>query len=151
MQIGALGIALIRNSEGFSAFVYRDVAGYPTIGIGHKLRAGESFPNGITEAQGDELLDKDLTPVEGYLNTVIPAECTQNQFDALCDFGFNLGPSALQVMLTHGWTEVPAQLPLWCHAKVKGVEVEVPALVTRRAAEVVLFNTPDVPGTPPNS
>ena len=41
MEISEAGLDLIKRSEGFRAEPYRDVAGYATIGYGHKLRPGE--------------------------------------------------------------------------------------------------------------
>jgi GH24 family phage-related lysozyme (muramidase) len=41
-------------------WTYKDSLGYPTIGYGHLLVAGESFPQGLTESQANALLDKDL-------------------------------------------------------------------------------------------
>lgn len=39
--------------------VYKDSLGLPTIGYGHLLTSGESFPSGLTEPQADALLQKD--------------------------------------------------------------------------------------------
>lgn len=41
-------------------YVYSDSLGYPTIGYGHLLTRGESYPNGITEAEAEALLDRDI-------------------------------------------------------------------------------------------
>ncbi|CNK94691.1 glycoside hydrolase family protein [Yersinia aleksiciae] len=41
-------------------WTYNDSLGYPTIGYGHLVLKGESFPNGITEAEADRILDKDI-------------------------------------------------------------------------------------------
>ena len=41
--------------------VYKDSLGLPTIGYGHLLVNGETFPNGLTESEGDALLIKDAT------------------------------------------------------------------------------------------
>lgn len=40
-------------------WTYKDSLGLPTIGYGHLLRPGESFPNGLTEAEAEALLLKD--------------------------------------------------------------------------------------------
>ena len=143
MNISPNGLRLIQSEEGFSATVYNDIAGNPTIGYGHKLQPGEHFPDGVTQALAVALLDQDLALVEVTLIRLVPADCTQNQYDALCDFGFNLGVGALREMLAHGWDEVAGQIPLWDKALVNGVDVVNADLKTRRAAEVALFNTPD--------
>ncbi len=59
MELSAEGIELIKKSEGFRDHVYLDVEGYPTIGYGHRLIHPETFPNGITEAQGTAILYND--------------------------------------------------------------------------------------------
>ena len=136
MQISDNGIRFIETNEGFSATVYGDV-GHSAIGYGHDLLPGESFPMGVTEAQAEALLTEDVGKVEAALNPLIPATCTQNQFDALCDFGYNLGCGALKTMLAHGWDQVPEQMLRWDFVDGQpnaGVEA-------RRAAEAQLFNT----------
>jgi lysozyme len=130
-------IDLITASEGFSATVYNDVAGNPTIGYGHKLLPGETFEAPITEDGAIALLKEDLAPAENSVSKYAP-QCNQNQFDALCDFAYNLGVGKLQIMLAHGWDQVPVQMPYWVNAGGK----PQPGLVTRRANEVALFNTP---------
>ncbi|HHP8476764.1 glycoside hydrolase family protein [Klebsiella aerogenes] len=40
--------------------VYKDSLGFPTIGYGHLLKPGESFPNGITEETADKILYNDI-------------------------------------------------------------------------------------------
>lgn len=40
-------------------FVYKDSLGLDTIGYGHLVRSGETFVSGLTESQGDSLLQKD--------------------------------------------------------------------------------------------
>ena len=137
MQISPNGLRFIQSNEGFSATVYRDVAGVQTIGIGHKLLPGESFPDGITQDQAQTMLIHDLTFVQNALTVLAPASCTQNQWDALCDFGFNLGVGALKTLLSHGWDQVPTQMLRWDHAG----GVEVAGLRARREAEVQMFTS----------
>ena len=139
MQISPNGLRFLQSNEGFSATVYKDVAGVQTIGIGHKLLPGESFPDGITQDQAQTMLIHDLTFVQNALTVLAPASCTQNQWDALCDFGFNLGVGALKTLLAHGWDQVPTQMLRWRFARLNGVETEVPALKTRREDEISLF------------
>ena len=143
MEISAAGLAFAASQEGFRAAVYPDIAGYPTIGYGHKLHPSESFPNGVTEAQAQELLASDMPPVVRALNAMLPgAGCTQNQFDALCDFGFNEGVGALDTLLSHGWDEIPEQLLRWIYYHKKDQPVESEGLKARRSAEMALFTSP---------
>jgi lysozyme len=64
MQISDQGLALIKSFEGFRQFVYKDTAGFPTIGYGHKLKPGESLPRGVTDAEATDLLRGDLVTAE---------------------------------------------------------------------------------------
>jgi len=137
MQISPEGIALIEENEGFEPHVYSD-NGKQAIGFGHDLLLGESFPDGITEEEASALLDKDLALVEITLAGIVPKSCTQNQWDALCDFGYNLGVGALKTMLGHGWDFVPDQIIRWNHEN----GVVSPGLTERRQKELELFNTP---------
>ena len=135
MQTSQRGLALIMGNEGFSATVYLD-AGHEAIGYGHDLLPGESFPNGITQAAAQALLAQDVGKVENAVNH-LGWPLNQNQFDALIDFGFNLGVGALQTMCSHGMENVPEQMPRWNHCQ-GSVST---ALTARRAAEVALWNT----------
>ena len=137
MQISSNGLRFLQSNEGFSATVYKDVAGVQTIGYGHKLLPGESFPDGITQDQAQTMLIHDLTFVQNALTVLVPASCTQNQWDALCDFSFNLGVGALKTLLAHGWSEIPTQMLRWDHAG----GVEVAGLKTRREAEAQMFTS----------
>ena len=143
MQTSDNGKALIRHSEGFVAHVYSD-NGAPAIAYGHRLLPGESFPDGVTPAEGETILDTDLgTRFEPMVNPRVPSTCTQGQFDALVDFCYNVEnqPQSLEQLLAHGWDQVPAQLPRWAHEKVNGVWIVNPGLLARRQAEVALFNS----------
>jgi lysozyme len=129
------GIAFIKRNEGFSAHTYND-NGKQAIGYGHDLLPEDSYAAGVTEADADALLRKDLaTRYEPVVNALIPANCTQGQFDALVDFCYNLGPKNLQTMLSHGWADVPNQIPRWNH--VNGQPNA--GLTARRQAEVEMF------------
>jgi len=136
MKTSDQGIAFIKRNEGFSAHVYND-AGKQAIGYGHDLKPDESFPDGITEAQATGILKQDVASAEEAVNALVPSDCNQGQFDALVDFCFNLGAHSLQTMLTHGWDDVPNQIPRWVH--VNGT-VSV-GLLARRKAEVEMFNS----------
>lgn len=141
MEISEAGLALIKKSEGLRLTVYNDSGGLPTIGYGHRLFSGEAFPSGITEAQAEALLVQDLMIPQNVLLLLVPSSCTQGQWDALCDFTFNMGVARLRKLLSHGWSQVAAQLPHWTYGLVDGQETQLPGLITRRAAEVALFNT----------
>jgi lysozyme len=69
--------------------------------------------------EGEILLDRDLAPAEGALRKWVVVPLTQNQFDALVCFIYNVGvgafrESTLLHQLNSGkYDEVPAQLRRW--------------------------------------
>lgn len=142
MQISNNGLQLIKVSEGFRSKVYTDVAGFATIGFGHKILPTDTFPvYGITEAQAEAVLLEDCSHIEFFLNSYSKEyniTLNQNQFDALGDFAFNLGVGSLHKLLSHGVAQVPEQIVLWTHAGGKVLE----ALLERRKKELALWLTP---------
>ncbi len=137
MTIDQAGLDFIKSFEGFSPVVYKDAVGKPTIGYGHLIKPNEDFPTTISLLQGETLLYDDLEGVEARILSLAPGSITQNQFNALCSFGFNLGVGALQQMLAHGWDQVPAQILRWDHAN----GVILAGLARRRQAESKLFTS----------
>jgi lysozyme len=143
MQLSAEGLELIKNSEGFRGKVYRDVAGFLTIGYGHLIKLGETFPNGITEPQAAAILGCDVQEAEQAVARLVKVPLTQGQFDALVDFCFNLGAgrlasSTLLRDLNAGNRDAAAaQLLSWDHAG----GVVIAGLKARRQAELELWNS----------
>lgn len=132
-----MGLQFIAQNEGLVTHVYND-NGKEAIGYGHDIQPGESFVEGITPEEAHELLMRDcMERFEPAVSALVPADCTQNQFDACIDFAYNLGPEALRTMLAHGWSQVTVQMPLWCH--VNGEKNA--GLLARRQKEVALFNS----------
>lgn len=91
------GIALIKQYEGLRLTTYKDAVGIPTIGYGH---VENPVPPGgtrtISAEAAEQLLREDLQRFEHDVNNMLTVEVTQNQFDALVSFTFNLGPANLQ-------------------------------------------------------
>lgn len=141
-MISETGLDLIRRSEGYRGKIYSDIAGFRTIGYGHRLLPGETFPDGITLAQGEQIFLKDVAIAEANVQRLVRVTLTQGQYDALVDFVFNLGSarlasSTLLMNLNAGNYEAAAvQLLAWDHAG----HVEVEALKIRREAEYDLWN-----------
>ncbi len=141
MQLSTEGLDLIKKSEGFRDRVYRDVAGFPTIGYGHLIKPVESFPDGIAEPQAAAILARDVQDAEQAVARLVKVTLTQGQFDALVDFCFNLGAgrlagSTLLRELNAGHHNAAAQqLLAWDHAN----GVENPGLKARRQAELQLW------------
>jgi lysozyme len=141
MNISNEGLQLIKVSEGFRANTYLDVAGFPTIGYGHRLLHPESYPNGVTEEEATALLLQDVQSAEHAVSRLVKVALTQGQFDALVDFTFNLGSgrlasSTLLADLNAGrYADAKAQLMLWDRAG----GVVCTALATRRQTEAALW------------
>ncbi|MGA7255424.1 MAG: lysozyme [Terracidiphilus sp.] len=81
--------------EGFRPSTYLDSVGLPTIGYGHKLLPGESFSVGITQAEAQALLTRDVAAAGQAVARFVRRPLTQGQFDALVDFVYNLGAARL--------------------------------------------------------
>jgi lysozyme len=143
MQISTAALELIERSEGFRSKTYFDIAGFPTIGYGHRLEPHESFPDGITETEAEVILRWDVRQAELEVSRLVKAPLTQGQFDALVDFVFNLGASRLAsstllLELNAGRYDAAAlELLRWDHAS----EHEVAALKARREAEYKLWHS----------
>src|ERR1700733_503620 len=139
MQLSADGLDLIKKSEGFRGQVYRDVAGFPTIGYGHLIKPGETFPNGITEPQAAAILAGDVQQAEQAVARLVKVGLTQGQFDALVDFCFNLGAgrlagsTLLRELNVGNYQAAGEQLLAWDHAG----GVVVAGLKVRREAELL--------------
>ncbi|WP_247712478.1 lysozyme [Qipengyuania xiapuensis] len=85
--------ALIEE-EGVRYTVYRDVAGYPTVGVGHLVRPADNLRVGdrISEQRVLDFLDADLeTAEEGVRILVGDLPLYQHEFDALLDLVYNVG------------------------------------------------------------
>jgi len=155
MQMSENGLELLKQWEGFELKVYKDSAGLLTIGVGHLLTKSElssgkivingvtvKYANGLTEQQALDLLSQDVQPAENTVNTNVKVPLTQNQFDALVSFTFNVGGGAfkgstlLKVLNQKQYTEVPAQLLRWTRAGGKVVQ----GLLNRRQNEIKLWN-----------
>jgi lysozyme len=86
-------LSLIKKHEGLRLEAYlptpNDVW---TIGYGHTHTAKKGQK--ITEAQAEELLRRDIAWAEEAVNESVVVPLTQNQFDALVSFVFNVGVGA---------------------------------------------------------
>lgn len=142
MTTSQRGLDLIETAEGLSLTAYRDGAGIWTIGYGHTQSVRPGMV--ITAAQAQAFLRMDIRNAEAAVNTLVCVNLTQNQFDALVDFTYNLGrgtlaESTLLRKLNQGDTEgAAAEFDRWIHA---GGKVEQ-GLVTRRASDRALFERP---------
>jgi GH24 family phage-related lysozyme (muramidase) len=97
MRLSDKGIELLKSPkiEGFSAKAYPDHKGY-SIGYGHLIRPGDGLTRDsvITKSKADALLRDDVSSAENAVIEAIDVPLTQNQFDALVIFCYNVGVSA---------------------------------------------------------
>lgn len=139
MAPGEACLDLVKFSEGCKLTSYQDSVGRWTIGYGHTEDVHEGMT--WTQAQCDAALLGDLSAAAGSVNALLNVPVTQDQFDALCDFTFNLGEgnlarSTLLRLLNDGEPRLAAdQFLRWVYA---GGHI-LPGLVKRRTAERDLF------------
>lgn len=85
--------ALIEE-EGMRTTVYRDVAGYPTVGVGHLVTPTDRLKVGdrVSKARIRKMLEKDLRIAEEAVARLVgKLPLYQYEFDALVDLVFNVG------------------------------------------------------------
>jgi len=151
MRTSKAGQDLIKSFEGCHKMrsdgkiqAYVCPAGHWTIGWG--TTKGVYRGQIITKEEADALFLADLEMFENAVNRLVKVDLTQNQFDALVSFVYNLGEGAfakstlLKRLNSGQFEEVPEQLMRWNKARVKGVLQPLRGLTRRRAAEAALFS-----------
>jgi len=140
MKTGTKGIELIKHFEGCELEAYKCAAGVWTIGYGHIK--GVTSDSVITQEQAEQMLVEELNEYEGYINNMVTVPLSQNQFDALVSWVYNLGggnlkaSTLLKVVNSGEFTGVPEQIMRWNKAGGKVLE----GLTRRRQAEADLFS-----------
>lgn len=139
MKTGSKGIELIKRWEGFKANAYLCPAGVWTIGYGHT--GGVKSGDVVTKAEAEAYLRADLAVAEQAVSGKLLL-ISQNQFDALVSFVFNVGTGNFNgsTLLRLGRTDVnnPAirtEFSRWINA---GGRI-LAGLVARRRAEADLY------------
>lgn len=100
-KTGPKGLELIKKYEGFRSKPYLCSAGVPTIGYGSTYytdgsRVKLQDPR-ITNEEAEKLLMATLGFYEKSVDSFTRDDITQNQFDALVSFCYNLGPGNLKI------------------------------------------------------
>lgn len=142
MRTSERGLEFIRDHEGCVLAAYPDpgTGGEPwTIGVGHTggVKPGDT----CTEAQAMAWLAEDVRDAEDAVNRLVKVPLTQDQFDALVSFAFNvgagnLGGSTLLKLVNAGdFDGAAAQFPRWNRAAGQVLA----GLTKRRLAEAALF------------
>ena len=129
------GRSLTERFEGCRLSAYQDVRGIWTIGYGHTSGVHEGMT--CTQEQADRWLQQDTSFAAEAVNRLVHIQLTQDEFNALVDFVFNLGIGAFQRstllrFLNAGeFVAAAGQFSLWDRAGGKVVA----GLLRRRIAE----------------
>lgn len=153
MQASERGIQLITDAEGLILHAYLCPAGKWTIGYGH---TGAEVKPGMTctRLQADAMLRMDVDRFSKDVTKLIgSAPTTQNQFDAMVSFAFNLGSdidldnlaeglgdsTLLRKHLAGDYRGAELEFAKWNKARVGGALRPLGGLTRRRAAEAALY------------
>lgn len=138
---------MLAHHEGIRQKPYRCPAGLWTIGVGHLIGNGLTLPDSWNRQFSLEevyaILASDVRKFEIGVDRYINVELTQNQFDALVSFAFNLGIGTLQrsrlrAKLNRG--DKKGAIESWLKYNKAGGKV-LRGLDNRRKDEVTLFNS----------
>lgn len=102
MKISSTGLTFIKKWETgdgkATLTVYKDVAGYLTVGYGHKVTSADSLKLGdkITETKADAFLTADLSTAETAVNKLPKlSSMNQDQYDSVVSLVFNVGTACV--------------------------------------------------------
>lgn len=143
---------LLKRLEGCRLVAYQDVAGYWTIGYGH--RGSDVNPVSVwTQEKADLTLDRDITRFAAGVKAILgeSVDLTDPQFSALVILAFNIGlhplanSTLLRVVQAGHYEAVPTQIARWNKVHLpSGAFVVDAGLTKRRDAEIRLW----MEGTP---
>ena len=114
MKVSKRGLEIIKKYEGCRLKAYLDPIGVPTVGYGHT--SGVKLGQSITQEKAEEYLQKDVEKSEKAVdkyNSIY--HWTQNQFDALVSFAYNVGDiDQLTDRGRRSIKEISAKIPAYC-------------------------------------
>lgn len=145
LSTSLLCIALIKHMEGLRLKPYKDSGDKFTIGYGHLIKRDESFTQ-ITPEEAESILNQDIKHAENAVKDLVQVPLSQNQFDAMTCFLFNISPekfkgSATLRMLNLGnYDAVSDRLKLWNKVDKGGYLVPERGLTKRRMHETALWD-----------
>jgi GH24 family phage-related lysozyme (muramidase) len=141
MNLGQAGLNMIKEFEGFRSAPYRDSVGVWTIGYGSTSGVGPNTPH-MTEQQAADRLRREVDQRYGAAVNSIGVPLTQNQFDALTSFVYNVGPGGVasnsnvgRALRARDYQAAADGLLAWDHAGGQ----RLAGLTRRRQAERALF------------
>ena len=140
MKLGERGTEILKYFEGCKLTAYQDSVGVWTIGYGHTKGVFDGMT--ITQEEAEQMLLTELEEYEGYIENMVTVPLTQNQFDALLVWIYNLGPTnfrnstLLKELNAGNYNAAGQEITRWNKAGGKVLA----GLVKRREAEAELFN-----------
>ena len=152
------GLDFIRSYEGFKGDMYDDATGNATIGYGHLVHYGkmdgkdasetaEFKKGGMTKERAEEIFKEDVKKLgEDIVKKAVTVKLTQEQFDALVSFTFNVGSLAGSTLVKKvnesdaSAETIKAAFLMWNKGTVDGKLQEIPGLTNRRTAEAEIYN-----------
>lgn len=157
MNISQKGVDFIKRHEGLRLSAYLDSVGKPTIGYGNTyytdgraVRMGDK----ITRVQAEELLKMILKKFVYDVNSLLQTNVSQNQFDALVSFAYNVGSDIDSDNIAEGLGDstllkkvngnpndpsIRDEFMKWNKGRVKGILKVLPGLTKRRREEADLY------------
>lgn len=143
MQLSDKGLQLVKDSEGFRSKAYQDTGGVWTVGYGTTRINGRPVTkfDTVDELYAVVLLKADVASAEESVTRLVKVPLTQNQFDALVDFVYNLGEgqfsksTLLKKLNLKDYVGAAEEFPKWVFDNGK---VQL-GLVKRRSLEKSIF------------
>jgi lysozyme len=145
MQLSFNGLETLKRFEGFRSEAYKDTGGVFTIGYGtttwneKPVVAGQT----ITEKEAILALQHDVAWAQTAINQLVRVPLTQNMFDALSSFVYNIGADAfskstmLKLLNSGDYRGAANQFTRWVFDNGK----QIAGLVSRRLTEQSLFTS----------
>jgi lysozyme len=144
------GAKTLIGMEAMVLHVYPDQAGIASVCVGHVVTPSDySWINdGITRAECEDVLHRDVGRFERHQSSVVLVDTTQKMKDAMLILEFNIGQagfeksSVLKLLNEKNYEAAAAAFLLWKFVQVlqkDGTYVKKPILLPRREAESKIF------------
>lgn len=144
-----------RMLTGFEAMIlhqYSDVAGIPTVCVGHVVRPEDRvwIADGVTRDECLTVLQRDVARFEDAIGRVVHVPLSQPMIDALVSLEFNIGEegfatsTVVRRLNARDYTGAADAFTMWRFAQVRqrdGTYQRQPVLLGRRESEAVLFRS----------
>lgn len=139
-RLSEKGALFIKIKEGFESVAYKKTDEVWTIGYGHTLGVTRGMT--CTRQEADAWFLQDVAKCEASVNRQ-NLTLSQNQFDALVSYAFNIGVGAFErgtlLSLIKSGASESKITSWWTTTWISAKGTVLPGLVTRRADEAKLF------------